>query len=399
MREPGARHGPWAGHSASSSCTRPSSSWTTSAPTPLPVSSGWTYASPMNRAPLRSRSCATPARRPSSSISHASRSRSIRSQSSRRSLSVQSDAPQIASSEACSSANASGRRSGVGRVTITRRTLGRLGPRRGAAARTLAGWSSARSLHSDWPDVARIYERGPRDRRRDLRDGAAFMGDLERRASAGAAARCRARRGVVGWVAVSRVSRRPAYRGVVEHSIYVDAGARGSGVGRTLLEALVAEAPTTASGRSRRRSSRRTRRACGSTRDSASASWAGASGSRSWTEPGATRSSWSCASPKTWGNPWFPREAPSFSAVARRPFLTSRPAKPACRSPTAWAPPPATSQFVTSSACFSRASGGRRRRRCGRRSRTSSTRRSRPARAAPRSGCSRGRTRGRRPPG
>ena len=48
---------------------------------------------------------------------------------------------------------------------------------------------------------------------------------------------------VVGWVAVSRVSRRPAYRGVVEHSIYVDAGARGSGVGRTLMEALVAEAP------------------------------------------------------------------------------------------------------------------------------------------------------------
>ena len=32
--------------------------------------------------------------------------------------------------------------------------------------------------------------------------------------------------GVVGWVAVSPVSRRPAYRGVVEHSIYVDSAAR-----------------------------------------------------------------------------------------------------------------------------------------------------------------------------
>ena len=38
-------------------------------------------------------------------------------------------------------------------------------------------------------------------------------------------------------------SRRPAYRGVVEHSVYVDGRARRSGVGRALLDALVAEAP------------------------------------------------------------------------------------------------------------------------------------------------------------
>jgi phosphinothricin acetyltransferase len=48
---------------------------------------------------------------------------------------------------------------------------------------------------------------------------------------------------VVGWVAVSPVSRRPAYCGVVEHSVYVDQGVRRSGVGRALLDALVAEAP------------------------------------------------------------------------------------------------------------------------------------------------------------
>jgi phosphinothricin acetyltransferase len=48
---------------------------------------------------------------------------------------------------------------------------------------------------------------------------------------------------VVGWVAVSPVSRRPAYRGVVEHSVYVDDRVRRRGVGRVLLEALVAAAP------------------------------------------------------------------------------------------------------------------------------------------------------------
>jgi phosphinothricin acetyltransferase len=42
---------------------------------------------------------------------------------------------------------------------------------------------------------------------------------------------------VAGWVAVSAVSSRPAYAGVVEHSVYVDPGARGKGIGRLLLEA------------------------------------------------------------------------------------------------------------------------------------------------------------------
>ena len=44
---------------------------------------------------------------------------------------------------------------------------------------------------------------------------------------------------MVGWVAVSAVSARPAYQGVVEHSVYVDRRARGRGVGADLLRALV----------------------------------------------------------------------------------------------------------------------------------------------------------------
>ena len=48
---------------------------------------------------------------------------------------------------------------------------------------------------------------------------------------------------VAGWAAVTPVSRRACYAGVVEHSVYVDAAARGRGIGRALLERLLAEAP------------------------------------------------------------------------------------------------------------------------------------------------------------
>lgn len=44
---------------------------------------------------------------------------------------------------------------------------------------------------------------------------------------------------VVGWVAASPVSTRCAYAGVAEHSVYVAGSARGRGVGRLLLAALI----------------------------------------------------------------------------------------------------------------------------------------------------------------
>ncbi len=47
---------------------------------------------------------------------------------------------------------------------------------------------------------------------------------------------------VVGWAALSPTSERACYSGVVEHSIYVSEHARGSGVGRALMEALVVSA-------------------------------------------------------------------------------------------------------------------------------------------------------------
>ncbi len=49
---------------------------------------------------------------------------------------------------------------------------------------------------------------------------------------------------VLGWAAVSPVSPRPVYAGVVEHSVYVAAAARGRGVGRALLDRLNQDSAT-----------------------------------------------------------------------------------------------------------------------------------------------------------
>lgn len=47
---------------------------------------------------------------------------------------------------------------------------------------------------------------------------------------------------LLGWAALSPVSTRPVYRGVVEHSVYIAAAARGRGVGTALLAALISAA-------------------------------------------------------------------------------------------------------------------------------------------------------------
>ena len=49
---------------------------------------------------------------------------------------------------------------------------------------------------------------------------------------------------ILGWAAASPTSAREVYRGVVEHSVYVRGEARGRGVGRLVLQALLAGADT-----------------------------------------------------------------------------------------------------------------------------------------------------------
>ena len=45
---------------------------------------------------------------------------------------------------------------------------------------------------------------------------------------------------MLGWVAASAVSDRCVYNGVVEDSVYISPDARGLGIGRQLLQALIA---------------------------------------------------------------------------------------------------------------------------------------------------------------
>jgi phosphinothricin acetyltransferase len=95
----------------------------------------------------------------------------------------------------------------------------------------------------DWPDVARIYADG-------LATGVASFETAVPSWQDWNAAHLEVLRSVAvmgetirGWAAVTPVSRRACYRGVVEHSVYVDRDARGRGVGSALLQRLVADAP------------------------------------------------------------------------------------------------------------------------------------------------------------
>lgn len=91
----------------------------------------------------------------------------------------------------------------------------------------------------DWPAVRAIYADGIR-RPRHLRDRAALLAGLRRRPPPHLRLVAVDERGtVLGWAAASATSSRAVYAGVAEHSVYVATAARGRGVGRLLLGALV----------------------------------------------------------------------------------------------------------------------------------------------------------------
>ena len=94
---------------------------------------------------------------------------------------------------------------------------------------------------SDWPDVVRIYAEGIATRAATFEteppDFDAFdAGHSEHRLVAVENGH------IVGWVALAPTSSRACYAGVVESSVYVAESARGRGIGRVLMEALVASA-------------------------------------------------------------------------------------------------------------------------------------------------------------
>jgi phosphinothricin acetyltransferase len=107
-----------------------------------------------------------------------------------------------------------------------------------AAAAQIVAIGDLRPEH--WPEVARIYADGiatgnatfetevPSWERWD----ASHLGEHRFVALREGA--------VLGWAAVSPVSERCVYGGVVENSVYIDEATRGLGIGRLLLERLIA---------------------------------------------------------------------------------------------------------------------------------------------------------------
>lgn len=95
---------------------------------------------------------------------------------------------------------------------------------------------------SDWPAVARIYRQGIETGNATFETEVPSWGDWDAAHLEICRLVCEVEGHVVAWAALSPVSRRPVYRGVVEHSIYVADAGRGRGVGAILLGELVTAA-------------------------------------------------------------------------------------------------------------------------------------------------------------
>ena len=94
----------------------------------------------------------------------------------------------------------------------------------------------------DWPEVEAIFAQGIATRRATFETQpptyAAFDASHRRDHRFVAVEDGR----VVGWVALAPTSSRECYAGVVENSIYIAEAVRGRGVGRALLETVIASA-------------------------------------------------------------------------------------------------------------------------------------------------------------
>ena len=93
----------------------------------------------------------------------------------------------------------------------------------------------------DWPEVVRIYEDGIATGDATFEIGPPTW---ERWDAAHPEIRVAAELDdrVAGWCALSPVSERACYRGVAEESVYVAPWAQGCGVGRALLDEVIARA-------------------------------------------------------------------------------------------------------------------------------------------------------------
>jgi L-amino acid N-acyltransferase YncA len=94
----------------------------------------------------------------------------------------------------------------------------------------------------DWSAIAAIYAEGIATRNATFETATPTFEEFDASHHADHRLVAVENGGVLGWVALAPTSARACYAGVAENSVYVAASARGRGVGRALMEALVASA-------------------------------------------------------------------------------------------------------------------------------------------------------------
>jgi L-amino acid N-acyltransferase YncA len=94
----------------------------------------------------------------------------------------------------------------------------------------------------DWPAVREIYEQGIATGEATFETAAPSWEDWDASHFVDLRLVAEEDGAVIGWAALSPVSRRPCYAGVAEDSVYIAGKAQGRGVGTALLGRLLAGA-------------------------------------------------------------------------------------------------------------------------------------------------------------
>lgn len=96
-------------------------------------------------------------------------------------------------------------------------------------------------LPVNWPSVADIYVQGLSTKNSTFQTEAPTWEEWDRNHSDTLRFVAVINEIVTGWAALSPVSSRPVYAGVMEVSVYVHEDYRGKGIGNTLLQQLITE--------------------------------------------------------------------------------------------------------------------------------------------------------------